>query len=106
MTDVRYRADVVGSLLGPAELHEARAALAAGSITPRESKTVEDRAVGHVIAMQEEAGVDIVTDGELRRSHYAAPLLDACDGIADVPAPERIYFNQSGEEFVNTTPAR
>ena len=25
MTDVRYRADVVGSLPGPAELHEARA---------------------------------------------------------------------------------
>lgn len=104
MTDVRYRADVVGSLLGAAELHEARAALAAGSISPRELKAVEDRAVDQVIAMQEDAGVDIVTDGELRRSHYAGPLLDACDGIEDKPAPARTYFSPTGEEFVNTTP--
>jgi hypothetical protein len=40
--------------------------------------------------MQEHARVDIVTDSELRRSHYAGPLLDACDGIGDKPAPERI----------------
>ena len=103
MTDVRHRADVVGSLLGPAELHAARAALAAGSITPREFKAVEDRAVDQVIAMQEAAGVDVVTDGELRRSHYAGPLLDACDGLDDKPAPARAYFSPSGEEFVNTT---
>lgn len=104
MTAVVHRADVVGSLLGPAELHEARAALAAGSIGPLEFKVVEDRAVDQVIALQEAAGVDIVTDGELRRSHYAGPLLDACQGIEDRPAPERTYFTSTGEEFVNATP--
>jgi methionine synthase II (cobalamin-independent) len=48
VTDVRYRADVVGSLLGPTELHEARAALAAGSITPREFKTFQHAKLARV----------------------------------------------------------
>lgn len=101
---VRYRADVVGSLLGPAELHQARRSLADGSITAPEYKKVEDRAVDEMLAMQEQAGVDIVTDGELRRTHFAGPLLDACDGLEDKPAPSRPYYGPDGEPLVNTTP--
>ena len=101
---VRHRADVVGSLLGPAELHEARLAHAAGSMSAAEYKRVEDRAVDEIIAMQEQAGVDIVTDGELRRTHFAGPLIDACDGLEDKPAPERPYYGPDGEPLVNTTP--
>ncbi len=101
---VHYRADVVGSLVGPPELHRARRALADGSITHAEYKRVEDRAVDGILDMQEEAGVDIVTDGELRRTHFAGPLIDACDGLEDKPAPSRPYYGPDGEPLVNTTP--
>lgn len=101
---VAFRADVVGSLVPPAELQEARGALAAGSITSAEFKAIEDRAVDAVVAMQEDAGLDVVTDGELRRTHFAGPLVDACDGFDDKPAPDRPYFDGSGNEIINRTP--
>src|SRR6516225_1943565 len=101
---VRYRADVVGSLLGPPELGEARRARAAGEIGAHEFKRVEDRAVEEILALQEDAGVDIVTDGELRRTHYAGPLIDACDGLEDKPAPSRPYYAPDGARTINETP--
>ena len=102
--NVRYRADVVGSLLGPPELAEARRAHAAGEIDAREFKRVEDRAVDQVLALQEDAGVDVVTDGELRRTHFAGPLIDACDGLEDKPAPSRPYYGPDGRPIINETP--
>ena len=89
---VPYRADVVGSLVGPPELDEARRAYAAGTIDAAAFKRVEDQAVDEMLAMQEHAGVDVVTDGELRRTHFAGPLIDACDGLESKPAPARPYF--------------
>jgi 5-methyltetrahydropteroyltriglutamate--homocysteine methyltransferase len=58
---------VIGSLLRPRYLSEARAALADGRMSNEEFKRIEDRAVDQVIAMQEGAGLDVVNDGELRR---------------------------------------
>ena len=69
MTDV-IRAEVVGSMLRPQELLEAREQLAAGAITRTEFKRVEDRAVDEAIALQERCGVDVVSDGEMRRSGF------------------------------------
>jgi 5-methyltetrahydropteroyltriglutamate--homocysteine methyltransferase len=104
MMTVTYRADVVGSLLGPSELHRAREECRDGAISRTELKRIEDAAVTEVITMQEDAGVDVVTDGELRRTHFAGPLIDACDGFEDKPAPLRRYFSSAGEEFLNDTP--
>jgi 5-methyltetrahydropteroyltriglutamate--homocysteine methyltransferase len=68
------RAEVAGSLLRPAQLLEARAAHLAGTLSATELKRVEDRAVDAAIAKQEAAGVDIVSDGELRRMSFMEPL--------------------------------
>ena len=57
------RSDVVGSLLRPAYLVEARAGLAAGRLSPAEFKRIEDRAVDEAVRLQEDAGLDVVTDG-------------------------------------------
>ena len=57
--------DVVGSLLRPPELVEAQELLARGELGVPEFKRVEDRAVDDAIALQEEAGLDVVTDGEV-----------------------------------------
>ena len=101
---VSHRADVVGSLVAPPELETARDAYRSGSLSPRGFKRVEDAAVDKVIALQEAAGVDVVTDGELRRTHFAGPLIDACDGLEAKPAPQRRYYTSSGEKTVTETP--
>ena len=41
-----------------------------------------DDAVLSVIHDQEEAGIDIVTDGEVRRESYSAPFANALEGVA------------------------
>ncbi len=66
-TMITAHADVVGSLLRPPELLKAQEDLAAGLITKAQFKTIEDRAVDDAIALQEEAGLEVVTDGEMRR---------------------------------------
>ena len=62
-----YRAEVVGSLLRPAYLKDARARHASGSIGDVELKQLEDRAVDEAVRLQTRAGVSVVTDGEMRR---------------------------------------
>lgn len=62
-----YRSDVVGSLLRPAYLKEARQRHGAGEISDAEFKQIEDRAVNEAIALQTQAGLNVITDGEMRR---------------------------------------
>ncbi|HET9489317.1 MAG TPA: cobalamin-independent methionine synthase II family protein [Methylomirabilota bacterium] len=79
------RADVVGSLLRPAYLREARQARQEGRIDADALWRVEDRAVREAIALQESAGLDVITDGELRRNSWVVtiPLREA--GVARAP---------------------
>jgi 5-methyltetrahydropteroyltriglutamate--homocysteine methyltransferase len=78
---ITARSDHVGSLLRPPELLAARAALAAGELEPAAFKRVEDRAVREAIALQESAGCEIVTDGELRRESFQSELTAAVEGV-------------------------
>jgi len=64
------RSDVVGSLLRSPELLEARETIAREELEPAAFKRVEDGAVDDVLRRQEEAGLDVVTDGELRRLSF------------------------------------
>jgi 5-methyltetrahydropteroyltriglutamate--homocysteine methyltransferase len=76
-----FRAEVVGSMLRPSYLQQARAALAGGQTTIQHFKRVEDRAVDQVIATQEGAGVEVVTDGEMRRFLFMGPITETVSGI-------------------------
>lgn len=78
---ITARADVVGSLLRPPELLAAREACAAGRLTREELRQVEDRAVDDAVALQEAAGLEVVTDGEMRRLSFQAPLPGAVEGF-------------------------
>ena len=69
--------DVVGSLLRPTWLLRARRDLAAGRINEDELASIEDRAVDEAIALQEDVGLEIVTDGEMRRLSFQSCLLQA-----------------------------
>ena len=70
----RSRSDVVGSLLRPPYLREARKAVREGKITGDDLRPVEDRAVREAIALQESAGLDVITDGELRRNSWVVTI--------------------------------
>ncbi len=68
------RSDVVGSLLRPAYLREARQGAREGRVGPEAVRAAEDRAVLEAIALQEGAGLDVITDGELRRSSWVITI--------------------------------
>src|SRR5262245_33489721 len=76
-----WRSDVVGSLLRPEWLKEARARLERGELTAAEFKRVEDRAVDEAVALQDAAGIEVVTDGEMRRYAFFGHLIEALEGF-------------------------
>ncbi len=76
-----FRAEVVGSMLRPTYLARARAQMQEGALTPAQFKRIEDRAVDQVIALQEGSGVEVVTDGEMRRYMFMGPITETVEGI-------------------------
>ncbi len=93
------RADVVGSLLRPPELLEARERLERGELGMPEFKAVEDAAVDHVLALQEDAGIDVVTDGEMRRLSFQSQLTAAVDGFAEWDLDAFLWGNWHSDEL-------
>jgi 5-methyltetrahydropteroyltriglutamate--homocysteine methyltransferase len=75
-----WRSDVVGSLLRPHWLMEARDQVEHGTLSAAEFKRIEDRAVDEAIALQEAADLDVVTDGEMRRYAFFGHLIEAVAG--------------------------
>ena len=80
---ISARSDVVGSLLRPPELLTAQKQLAQGAITAAEFKKIEDNAVDQAIALQEEAGLEVVTDGEMRRQSFQSQMTAAVEGFGE-----------------------
>jgi methionine synthase II (cobalamin-independent) len=66
----RIRTDVVGSLLRPARWKEARLRYDAGLLQEGEFRDIELECVRGHLALQEEAGLDVVSDGELSRLNF------------------------------------
>src|SRR5262245_22504606 len=77
----RFRADQVGSLLRPPELLRARAAHAEGKLEQDALRQLEDRAILQAIAMQQQVGIDVYSDGEFRRERFLTSLIEAVDGF-------------------------
>ena len=87
-----FRADHVGSLLRPAAAKEARAKRAAGAISAKELKAVEDREIERLVRKQEEIGLQLATDGELRRSWWHFDFYAGLDGVELYETPHGIQF--------------
>lgn len=77
------RADVVGSLLRPTDLLVAREKLAEGGLDPAAFRRIEDRAVDRAIALQQDAGLPVVSDGEMRRLSFQSRMVEAVEGFGD-----------------------
>jgi 5-methyltetrahydropteroyltriglutamate--homocysteine methyltransferase len=97
---VTAHTDVVGSLLRPQALLDARLRFEQGEIEPAEFKRIEDAAVDAAVALQEQAGLDVVTDGEMRRLSFQSGLPDAVEGFGEVPLDAYLWGDWHGDEHV------
>lgn len=77
------RAEPVGSLLRPDRLLRARTRREDGTLEPAQFKRTEDRAVDEAVARQEQAGLPVVTDGEMRRLSFQSRMTEAVEGFGD-----------------------
>jgi 5-methyltetrahydropteroyltriglutamate--homocysteine methyltransferase len=99
-----YRSDVVGSLLRPAYLKEARERHAAGALSDAEFKKIEDRAVDDAIALQTQAGMDVISDGEMRRYAFFGHLIDSVEGYDKFGGWAIPFRDEQGNELVFKRP--
>jgi 5-methyltetrahydropteroyltriglutamate--homocysteine methyltransferase len=97
-----FRGDQVGSLLRPAVLHDARAKAEQGALDAAELRAVEDRCIRDVVALQEAAGLQGITDGELRRTFWHVDFLTGFDGIVPTQSDYAVTFKGEHGETANT----
>jgi 5-methyltetrahydropteroyltriglutamate--homocysteine methyltransferase len=88
----RFRAEQVGSLLRPPELLAARASCAAGKIPLEELRAVEDRAILAALDKQRSIGLEVLSDGEMRRGSWLTDMADAVEGFVS----ERVTLDWKG----------
>jgi 5-methyltetrahydropteroyltriglutamate--homocysteine methyltransferase len=81
---VSVHAEHVGSLLRPPELMRARAAHARGELDAERLRQAEDEAALAAIALQRDAGMEVFTDGEMRRKTWMAGVLESLGGVVDM----------------------
>ena len=99
-----FRSDVVGSLLRPPYLDQARKQYESGEIGPAEFKTVEDRAVDEAIQLQKGAGLDVLTDGEQRRYAFFGHLVEALEGYDKLGGWAIPFHDDEGHQLVFQRP--
>jgi 5-methyltetrahydropteroyltriglutamate--homocysteine methyltransferase len=99
-----YRSDVIGSLLRPDYLKEARKKRASGELSHAEFKKIEDRAVNEAIALQLESGLDVISDGEMRRYAFFGHLIDAIEGYDKFGGWAIPFHDDQGNELVFKRP--
>jgi methionine synthase II (cobalamin-independent) len=98
-----FRADHVGSLLRPPELLKARAQNKRGEISAAELRKAEDSAIRHAVALQEQVGLQGVTDGEYRRTFFHVDFLERLQGVA-VHGGLPVKFHSRTEEIEFSPP--
>ena len=91
-----FKADVVGSLLRPAAILEARAAHAAGRMTRAALWDVERAHIGEAVALQKSAGLKVCTDGEYHRRHWFMDFVERIEGVAIEGGLKTSFQTESG----------
>src|SRR5262247_45537 len=103
-----FRANHVGSLLRPPELLEARGKYQRGEISTAQLREVEDRSIRDAVKMQEDVGMQGITDGEFRRTLWNADFLSQIQGIKVVEGflPDSAKHFQNPDSDVQSSPTR
>ena len=106
-TKAPFRADHVGSLLRPAPLKQARAKHEKGEINAKQLAEIEDREIEKVVKKQEEVGLKLATDGELRRSWWQFDFYKGLDGVELYSTGKGItFYFKAGDQVVTATAAK
>src|SRR6266571_4559463 len=87
----QVRTDVIGSLLRPQLLKDARAQFDEEQISHVELRKIEDQAVRDAIRLQEEIGLEVVSDGEFRRLNFQDSFGESVGGYDSAPASLKLY---------------
>jgi len=98
-----FRADHIGSLLRPPALRQAFRRHAAGEIDAAAFARLQDQCIRDAVAVQEQVGLEVVTDGEFRRGSYWGRFVDRTQGFAIRPASFK-FRNDQGDEVDFTAP--
>jgi 5-methyltetrahydropteroyltriglutamate--homocysteine methyltransferase len=93
-----FRADHVGSLLRPHELHTARDRYARGQIDATDLRAVEDAAISDAVGAQEETGLRVVTDGEFRRENWWIDVIGRLRGVQIEEGHNPAFAETAGQE--------
>src|SRR5215212_7077038 len=99
-----YRSDVVGSLLRPDYLKLARRQYQDQALDAAAFKRIEDRAVDEAVALQTDAGLDVITDGEMRRYAFYGHFIDSVEGYDKLGGWAIPFRDEEGHELVLQRP--
>jgi 5-methyltetrahydropteroyltriglutamate--homocysteine methyltransferase len=105
-TATTYRAEHVGSLLRPPELLQARRDHHQGRLTLEQLRVIEDRAAVDAIELQRRSGIEVFTDGEVRRANWMSGLLETIGGVVPVQQPTGTGWHRDGAPDPNPEETR
>lgn len=93
-----FRADHVGSLLRMPELKKAKELFSAGNIDREQLRAIEDECVKKVVKIQQDAGMQSITDGEQRREFFHVDFLERIGGVKAVYGEYEIKFRAENKD--------
>src|SRR5476651_1072675 len=100
-----FRADHVGSLLRPAALLQAREAHKQGKIDAAALRLVEDEAIRGAVKLQQDVGLQSVTDGEFRRGSWHMDFLYQVGGVTKIQDTMTVQFHNAAGDIELTPEA-
>lgn len=99
-----YHSDIIGSLLRPDFLKQARKEREAGTLGSPAFKRIEDRAVDEAVDLQTRAGMEVITDGEMRRYAFYGHFIDSVEGFDKYGGWAIPFHDEDGNELVLKRP--
>ena len=97
------RADHIGSLLRPRKLRDAFRKHAAKAMSDADFRAAQDEAIRDVVKLQEDCGLQVVTDGEFRRISYWEKFVRLTQGLVVKEAVFK-FHDEHGHESDFTAP--
>lgn len=98
-----FRADHIGSLLRPRALRDAFRQHAEGRMNHTAFTAAQDEAIREVVKLQEDCGLQVVTDGEFRRISYWEKFVRLTKGLVVKDAVFK-FHDEHGHERDFTAP--
>src|ERR1700685_2409479 len=98
-----FRADHIGSLLRPPALRQAYRAFNDRALDESGFVAAQDAAIRDAIALQADAGLAVVTDGEFRRASYGCRFGDPTEGLS-VSESRFAFRDAQGRELTFSAP--